>query len=75
MGLAFSVPGGVKIPSSLVNIFKELKEDLGHSVPLHGNLERWAVQVDNITELFTHISCHLLRNLLFSYFEKGILHM
>ncbi|CAL9047865.1 uracil-DNA glycosylase, mitochondrial-like [Musa acuminata AAA Group] len=44
MGLAFSVPGGVKIPSSLVNIFKELKEDLGHSVPLHGNLERWAVQ-------------------------------
>ncbi|URD94148.1 hypothetical protein MUK42_01311 [Musa troglodytarum] len=44
MGLAFSVPDGVKIPSSLVNIFKEVKEDLGHSVPLHGNLERWAVQ-------------------------------
>ncbi|XP_042392891.1 uracil-DNA glycosylase, mitochondrial-like [Zingiber officinale] len=44
MGLAFSVPEGVKIPSSLVNIFKELQEDLGCSVPLNGNLERWAAQ-------------------------------
>lgn len=47
MGLAFSVPEGVKIPSSLINIFKELQEDLGCSVPLNGNLERWAAQVDN----------------------------
>ena len=45
MGLSFSVPEGVKVPSSLVNIFKELKEDLGCSVPPHGNLEKWAVQV------------------------------
>ncbi|XP_072088380.1 uracil-DNA glycosylase, mitochondrial isoform X1 [Arachis hypogaea] len=45
MGLSFSVPEGVKVPSSLVNIFKELKEDLGCSVPRHGNLEKWAVQV------------------------------
>ncbi|XP_057751643.1 uracil-DNA glycosylase, mitochondrial [Arachis stenosperma] len=44
MGLSFSVPEGVKVPSSLVNIFKELKEDLGCSVPRHGNLEKWAVQ-------------------------------
>ncbi|CAM8954057.1 unnamed protein product [Rhodiola kirilowii] len=44
MGLAFSVPEGVKAPSSLVNIFKELKQDLGCSIPSHGNLERWAVQ-------------------------------
>ncbi|KAL5993510.1 hypothetical protein ACLOJK_014435 [Asimina triloba] len=46
MGLAFSVPAGVKIPSSLVNIFKELKQDVGCSIPNNGTLERWAVQVD-----------------------------
>ncbi|KAK4743054.1 hypothetical protein SAY87_001055 [Trapa incisa] len=44
MGLAFSVPHGVKLPSSLLNIFKELQQDLGCSIPSHGNLERWAVQ-------------------------------
>ncbi|XP_023525611.1 uracil-DNA glycosylase, mitochondrial [Cucurbita pepo subsp. pepo] len=44
MGLSFSVPEGVKIPSSLLNIFKELREDLGCSIPSHGNLEKWAVQ-------------------------------
>ncbi|XP_021910639.1 uracil-DNA glycosylase, mitochondrial-like [Carica papaya] len=44
MGLSFSVPEGVKFPSSLMNIFKELKQDLGCSIPSHGNLEKWAVQ-------------------------------
>ncbi|XP_006653866.2 uracil-DNA glycosylase, mitochondrial [Oryza brachyantha] len=44
MGLSFSVPEGIKIPSSLANIFKELQKDLGCTVPSHGNLERWAVQ-------------------------------
>ncbi|GJN01354.1 hypothetical protein PR202_ga18616 [Eleusine coracana subsp. coracana] len=44
MGLSFSVPEGIKIPSSLGNIFKELEKDLGCTIPLHGNLERWAVQ-------------------------------
>ncbi|XP_058001661.1 uracil-DNA glycosylase, mitochondrial isoform X2 [Hevea brasiliensis] len=44
MGLSFSVPEGVKAPSSLVNIFKELEKDLGCSIPSHGNLEPWAVQ-------------------------------
>ncbi|KAL9244261.1 hypothetical protein vseg_018058 [Gypsophila vaccaria] len=44
MGLSFSVPEGIKIPSSLGNIFKELKQDLGCSIPSHGNLEKWAVQ-------------------------------
>jgi uracil-DNA glycosylase len=41
-GLAFSVPHGVKQPPSLVNIFKELKADLGLDRPAHGNLESWA---------------------------------
>lgn len=45
MGLSFSVPNGVKVPSSLVNIYKELQQDLGCSIPSSGNLEKWAVQV------------------------------
>jgi len=42
MGLAFSVPDGVKIPPSLKNIFKEMKRDLGKSIPKSGNLTTWA---------------------------------
>ncbi|KAJ3689218.1 hypothetical protein LUZ61_018382 [Rhynchospora tenuis] len=44
MGLSFSVPEGIKIPSSLVNVFKELESDVGCKIPSHGNLERWAIQ-------------------------------
>ncbi|EYU39419.1 hypothetical protein ABFS82_12G056000 [Erythranthe guttata] len=44
MGLSFSVPEGIKVPSSLLNIYKELQQDLGCSIPSNGNLERWAVQ-------------------------------
>tara|TARA_B100000767_G_scaffold31641_1_gene27065 strand:+ start:1853 stop:2533 length:681 start_codon:yes stop_codon:yes gene_type:complete len=43
-GLAFSVPNGVKIPPSLRNIFKELKNDLNYSISSNGNLESWAKQ-------------------------------
>ncbi len=43
-GLAFSVQDGVKVPPSLVNIFKELECDLGLSRPSHGNLTAWAEQ-------------------------------
>ncbi len=41
-GLAFSVPDGIKHPPSLVNIFKEISQDLGTPYPESGNLERWA---------------------------------
>lgn len=41
-GLCFSVQKGVPKPPSLVNIFKELKSDLGIEPPSHGNLESWA---------------------------------
>ena len=41
-GLCFSVRKGVKPPPSLVNIFKEMKSDLGVKTPEHGNLESWA---------------------------------
>ena len=43
-GLCFSVREGVRIPPSLVNIFKEIKSDLGKDAPSHGALERWAEQ-------------------------------
>jgi uracil-DNA glycosylase len=43
-GLCFSVPQGVHKPPSLLNIFKEIKNDLGHEVPTNGNLEKWAQQ-------------------------------
>jgi len=43
-GLCFSVADGIRKPPSLVNIFKELKEDLGFEIPEHGNLEAWANQ-------------------------------
>lgn len=41
-GLCFSVNKGVKVPPSLVNIYKEIHSDLGCSIPLHGNLTKWA---------------------------------
>jgi len=43
-GLCFSVSDGVKKPPSLVNIFKEIKGDIGTEIPASGNLERWADQ-------------------------------
>lgn len=43
-GLCFSVPHGIKPPPSLINIFKELHDDLGTSIPNHGNLEDWTSQ-------------------------------
>lgn len=43
-GLCFSVRDGVKPPPSLVNIFKEIKSDLGKPIPTSGDLERWAQQ-------------------------------
>jgi len=42
MGLCFSVPRGIKIPPSLNNIYKELKEDLGFKIPSHGDLTEWS---------------------------------
>jgi uracil-DNA glycosylase len=44
-GLSFSVPAGIKPPPSLVNIFKEIKKDLGIAMPEgYGNLTSWADQ-------------------------------
>lgn len=43
-GLCFSVNDGVQLPPSLVNIFKEINNDLGKPIPQSGNLTRWAEQ-------------------------------
>jgi len=43
-GLCFSVKDGIPHPPSLVNIFKEIKTDVGATYPKSGNLERWAEQ-------------------------------
>lgn len=45
MGLCFSVPDGIAVPPSLVNIIKEINSDLGTNIPLTcGNLTGWADQ-------------------------------
>lgn len=43
-GLAFSVKKGVKIPPSLLNMYKELNHELGCYIPNNGYLEKWARQ-------------------------------
>ena len=41
-GLCFSVKPGVPVPPSLQNIYKELRQELGLTIPLHGDLTHWA---------------------------------
>ncbi|MBO5986145.1 MAG: uracil-DNA glycosylase [Lachnospiraceae bacterium] len=43
-GLCFSVRPGIDTPRSLVNIYKELHDDLGCKIPNNGYLEKWAKQ-------------------------------
>lgn len=43
-GLCFSVKPGVKIPPSLINIYKELHDDIGFEIPQDGYLVKWAAQ-------------------------------
>lgn len=43
-GLCFSVNEGIPKPPSLINIFTEIKNDIGTEIPKSGNLERWANQ-------------------------------
>ena len=51
-GLCFSVPNGVIVPPSLVNIIKEINSDIGTNIPYTcGNLTGWAA----------HIDCHQYR--------------
>jgi uracil-DNA glycosylase len=43
-GLCFSVNDGIAFPPSLINIFKEIEQDIAIPFPISGNLERWAKQ-------------------------------
>ncbi|MDE7370058.1 MAG: uracil-DNA glycosylase, partial [Muribaculaceae bacterium] len=43
-GLCFSVAPGIPIPPSLINIFKEISDDMGKPMPQSGDLSRWAAQ-------------------------------
>jgi uracil-DNA glycosylase len=44
-GLSFSVPAGISLPPSLINIFKEIEKDIGVEMPRnYGNLTKWAEQ-------------------------------
>lgn len=43
-GLCFSVQDGVPFPKSLINIFKELQDDVGFVIPQSGNLQKWTEQ-------------------------------
>ncbi len=43
-GLCFSVNHGIAIPPSLKNIYKELHDDIGFTIPNSGNLEKWSSQ-------------------------------
>src|SRR3546814_2416837 len=50
-GLCFSVQPGVRVPPSLVNIYKELQSDLGIQPARHGFLEHWARSEEHTSEL------------------------
>ena len=51
MGLAFSVPPGVPVPSSLKNMYRELKQDCGCSVPNHGSLAKVSLNSSHVSLL------------------------
>ncbi|MEZ5058013.1 MAG: uracil-DNA glycosylase [Saprospiraceae bacterium] len=44
MGLCFSVPKGIRVPPSLVNIYKEMAKDIEFTPPNHGDLTEWTSQ-------------------------------
>lgn len=44
MGLCFSVPRGIRIPPSLLNIYKEIHQSLQLPIPKHGDLSTWSAQ-------------------------------
>ena len=66
-GLCFSVKPGIKIPPSLVNIYKELHDDLGCRIPNNGYLEKWARQGVLLLNTVLTVRAHQA----FSHKEKG----
>ena len=58
-GLCFSVQDGLNFPPSLLNIFKEIKNDLGTEIPKSGDLERWARQGVLLLNATLTVKAHL----------------
>ena len=58
-GLCFSVPEGIQIPPSLVNIYKEINADTGSVIPLSGDLTRWALQGVLLLNATLTVQAHL----------------
>ena len=58
-GLCFSVPNGVTPPPSLVNIYQEIKNDLGRPSVTHGDLTHWAEQGVLLLNSTLTVSAHL----------------
>lgn len=58
-GLCFSVKPGIKPPPSLVNIFKELKQDIGLDIPNNGYLVTWAKQGMLMLNAVLTVKAHL----------------
>jgi len=70
-GLAFSVKKGVKPPPSLVNIYKELENDIpGFKRPSHGNLVGWSKQGKTSFPFLLH---RLVESRFLLYFSLGVL--
>ena len=57
MGLSFSVPPGQPVPSSLQNIYRELRDDCGCTAPKHGDLEK---VVSDRSLRASHVQQHLI---------------
>ena len=70
-GLAFSVQKGVDIPPSLINIYKELQDDLGCYIPNNGYLVPWAKQ----GVLLLNASLTVVANMANSHRNKGWEHL
>lgn len=66
-GLCFSVKPGIQPPPSLVNIYKELHDDLGCRIPNNGFLEKWAKQGVFMLNTLLTVEAHKA----FSHKEKG----
>ena len=66
-GLCFSVNDGIQFPPSLINIFKEIEDDLHIPFPKSGNLERWAKQ----GVLLLNATLTVRANLAGSHQQKG----
>ena len=66
-GLCCSVKPGIKIPPSLVNIYKELHDDLGCRIPNNGYLDKWARQGVLLLNTVLTVRAHQA----FSHKEKG----